>query len=134
MKKIIFLIVSIVVVLGVFTYVFKTSASSNAEYETISFETYQKKLDDKESFAIYFHKTGCTACQELEPTLNKFIKENKIQLFAIELSKYKDQYKDFLVENDIKTVPTIIRYSDGKEGKRLGNEVITESKLSKLLK
>lgn len=130
MKKFMILIGAIVLSIGVCAYVFKTSASTNNEYKDITFEQYQEKIDKKEDFVVYFHKTGCTACQELSPTLNKVLKKKDKKIYAVELSKYTEKYKDYLVKNNIQSVPTIIQYENGVESKRLGNEIITEDKLN----
>jgi thiol-disulfide isomerase/thioredoxin len=131
MKKFILLLSAIFLTLGVCTYVFKTSASNDNKYKELTFEQYKEKKQD--SFFIYFHKTGCPACQELAPILNKVIVDKNKIVYAVELSKYKNEYKDYLVKNKITSVPMIIYYDKGVERKRLGNEVITEEMLKDFL-
>ncbi|WP_255289290.1 MULTISPECIES: thioredoxin family protein [Bacillus cereus group] len=69
---------------------------------------------------------GCPACEELEPTLNKVIKEINITIDSIEMSKNRNSHKDYFVENNIDSTPMLIHYKNGKENARLSNQIITE--------
>ncbi|MGG3178024.1 thioredoxin family protein [Priestia megaterium] len=133
MKKYIFSFFAVLIVFGVGVYVYASSVNNQHEYQDISFDNYQKKIKDNKSFTLYVYKTGCPACGELEPTLNKVIKEKNLKIYSLEMSKNRDIHKDYLMENNISSTPMLINYSNGKEDNRLSEELITEKKLKNFL-
>ncbi|PDZ08484.1 hypothetical protein CON70_27505 [Bacillus pseudomycoides] len=133
MKKYIVSVFVILITFGISIYVYGSSVNNEHGYKDISFEKYTEKLNNNHSFFLYVYRTGCSACQELEPTLNKVIKEREITIDSIEMSKNRDNHKDYFVEHNIDSTPMLIHYKNGKEDARLSNQVITEKKLNEFL-
>ncbi|MDA7027084.1 thioredoxin family protein [Bacillus sp. CLL-7-23] len=133
MKKFVLSLIVVCIAIGIGVYIYMSSVNNNNEYKDISFNNYQTKIKDNKSFFLYVYQTGCPACDELKPTLNKVIKNKKVMVYALELSKYGDEYKDYFIKNNIVSTPTLIHYKNGKEDYRLGEQLITEEKLNKFL-
>jgi len=132
-KKYIVSLIVILMTFGIGIYVYSSAIDNNHEYKDMSFEKYMEKLDSNQSFFLYVYRTGCPACEELEPTLNKVIKERNITIDSIEMSKNRNSHKDYFVEHNIDSTPMLIHYKNGKEDARLSNQIITEKKLNQFL-
>ncbi len=58
----------------------------------------------------------CIPCQMLSPILNELDKKYKdVQIFKINA----DECSDFLITNNISSIPTLILYKDGEEKERV---------------
>ncbi|WP_061859981.1 thioredoxin family protein [Priestia megaterium] len=131
MKKYILSFSVILVVLGISIYVYNSSVKNEHEYKDISFNQYEKKIKTEDSFFLYVYRTGCPACGELDPTLNKTIKDKQLKVYSIEMSKNRNLHKEYFIENNIVSTPMLIHYTKGKEDSRLSEEFITKKKLDK---
>ena len=90
-----------------------TGCSSNS-LRNINFKEFKNKIESKESFAVYISRTGCTHCENYEPTLKKVLKDNKIKIYKIDLAKLQ-QSEETSVKNKVKLegTPTLIYINKG---------------------
>ena len=50
----------------------------------ITYEELESKINNKEDFILYIYDESCEACNNFEPILNTYIKNNKAQIYAID--------------------------------------------------
>ncbi len=78
----------------------------------ISYDDYEKLIDNKESFILELMKDDCTACQSFKPKLKEVADEYKIEIKYINTD---DLTTKQLESFGISGTPTVIFYIDGKE-------------------
>lgn len=76
-----------------------------------NYEFIQEKKDNKVNFALYVYASGCLSCAKFSPYINEYVEENKIVLYAIELSIFN--------KNDPETgkllrTPSVLIYNEGE--------------------
>lgn|GEM_PF-2353259 len=102
-------------------------------YKQTTLKEFKGNLKSKKTFFIYVHKTSCSACQQMKPTINEVIKEHKVEWRAINV-EYKQNFDlSFLKEQKIDKTPTLIFYKDGIEKNRLEG-VQSKNEIINLLK
>lgn len=76
--------------------------------------------------ALDFYQTSCAPCRALEPRLERVAEQyrGRIALYRVDLERDMSAAKRF----DVKSIPTVIIFRDGKELKRLDG-LITEDDL-----
>ncbi|KXT29112.1 thioredoxin [Candidatus Phytoplasma oryzae] len=75
----------------------------------------QNIINKEENVLVDFFANWCAPCQRLMPILEKLKKERKdIKIVKIDI----DLNQDLLLDNNIKSFPTLILYKKGKEIKR----------------
>lgn len=99
-----------VLILGVLVCI-TTGCTKNYIVE-ISYDEYQKLLENKETFVLEVMKNDCTACKGIRPKLKKISEKYKVEIKYIDISKLKEEQVDSL---GISATPTIIFYTDGEE-------------------
>lgn len=129
MKKWIVLFCSIILVIIIMTLVAKNLNKDEVNYTKITFEQYQEKINNKDTFYIYFYENGCAGCQNFSPSLNQLIKEKKLTVCGVEVSQYKSRFKDYIIDKNIKQVPTLIFYDKGVESNRIGGGDTSKSQM-----
>lgn len=114
-------IVSSVILLSVisFFFIINFKSSANDGYTSLTMKEFQKKINSKEDFKIYLYKTSCPACQSFKPILDETLKEEKTQVFAINMEIKENMDTSFLKNQNIKQIPILIEYKNGKEIERL---------------
>ena len=85
--------VIIVIIIGCFamkgtkakpTYELPLTLSGEAGLQKLSYEEYQKKIDDNESFVFIVERTTCSHCQNFMPVAEKFAKDNSVPMYYID--------------------------------------------------
>lgn len=133
MKKIILISITSILIGIIGIFIFTSNSMQKPLYQQTSLKDYKSKLSAKETFVIYIHKTSCSACQQLKPTINEVIKENDLKWLAINVEDQQNFDLSFLKENDISKTPTLIYYKDGIENQRLEG-IQSKEKIINLLK
>ncbi len=106
MKKLLLAVTVIFIICG---------CSSKQTLQTISYNELKEKINDKESFVLYIHKTGCTYCENYEPTLVKVLNEKRITAYSINTATLtKSEEASLKKKVDLKGTPTLIYINQGK--------------------
>ena len=105
MKKILICLIAILLV-----------GCGNPKYTEIGYEQLKTKLDNKDTFVLLLGSDTCSACASYETTMNKVMKDTKIEIFYVNLhllseEDYSKIYSKFVVNS----TPTTIFIKDGKE-------------------
>lgn len=110
------LIICLIIVAILIAIILIFKEDTNKNYNEITYTEYQEKLNNKETFILYIHQTGCTACKNFAPKFKKVINENNITVYALNLSNLtKDEQTEFYNNISIIGTPTVIFYTDGLE-------------------
>lgn len=106
MKKILFVLTMFLLVCG---------CSSKSALQTIGYKDLKEKIENKESFVLYIHKTGCSYCESYEPILTKVLKGNALTAYSINTTSLKQAEEKSLKEKvNLKGTPTLIYIKEGK--------------------
>ena len=119
-KKIIFLIVLFCCTI-IFIYSAQNLIKSEKKlYTVITTEDLISKINNDDSFTIFFYQKYCMPCKEVETIINEYINIELKPIFAIDLSNAD---KESYLINIIKTseTPTVISFRKGKEIKRISS-------------
>lgn len=97
MKKVILVLLMIVTLVGC-----NSNDSNMSKYgdinrkgkiTDISYNQYQKKVKQKQSFLVIFEQEGCNYCKKYNKELKKFIKDHHVNLYVVNFSKEKEPQK-----------------------------------------
>lgn len=87
---------------------------------SLTYDKYNEKLENKESFAMLIWRTGCTHCEEFEPKLNKVIKKYDLEVYSINTSDLSDgEYAKLKNKTFVTGTPTLVVFEKGKYHTRL---------------
>ncbi len=91
-----------------------TESKPTKSYIEIGYSEYQKKLENKETFALYIGSATCKHCQDLKPTLEKVITDYDLEMYYIDLSKLEGaEYNAIWDTSNIGGTPTIVFITNG---------------------
>lgn len=76
----------------------------------LTIDDLNKKIENKESFALLVYQPACSASSNFCNVLNEFQQENKVSFYQIPYSNIKDE-KEF---SFLKFYPSFIIYKNGK--------------------
>jgi thiol-disulfide isomerase/thioredoxin len=120
MKKWIFTLVTLVLKSAVFVFiVINSNTLEKPDYKNVSLKEYKQKISSQNSYFMYVYKTSCGVCQEMKPSMNKVIKQEKAEIFALNAEEPSNLDGDFFEQNKLNKSPTLLYYKDGKELDRL---------------
>lgn len=106
MKKIILIIVSCLFLFG----------CNNNKYTEINYDEFIKKINKKEDFILFIGSKDCTHCDTFKETLNLVLKDYKVTVNYIDVSKFtKDQNNTFNAKISYTGTPTTVFIKKGKE-------------------
>ena len=81
----------------------------------ISYAEYDKKIKNKESFALLIWRTGCSHCETFEPKLDEVISKYNIEVYALDISDISDtEYQKLKNKTFISGTPTTVIFEKGK--------------------
>lgn len=106
-------------ILGIITAIFLLcgcSKNTRTNLEHINYQDYEKLINNKESFILEVMRTGCSACEALEPKLEEITEKYNINIKVIDTSKIsKEDYDKLDSATNVSGTPTIIFYTKGEE-------------------
>ncbi|WP_257130490.1 thioredoxin family protein [Bacillus pseudomycoides] len=118
-KKVFF--ASLVIILSVCIVFFVSNSESldPPAYTNTTMKELRKRIDSKENFKVYVYRTSCSACQSMKPIMSKVIKEEKIDILALNIETESSIDFSFLEGQNVDKTPTLLQYKNGKEVARL---------------
>ncbi|MGE7868007.1 thioredoxin family protein [Bacillus paramycoides] len=119
MKKSILSILISVIAIAILIFVFNSKSLEKPSYNNISLQKYQMKIQSNDDFMMYVYKTTCGVCQEMKPSINEAIKEEKVNLIAMNADEKENIDRKFFEEQKLEKSPTLLYYKNGKEVERL---------------
>lgn len=91
-------------------------SNTSGRFESITYQEYQKLIENKESFILEVMSSDCSHCQNLKPKLQSVIKEYGIVIKTINLEALSSEdYQALTKEIGTRSTPTIIFYEEGYE-------------------
>lgn len=138
MKKIILMLTSLFLITGcgnnsVFKNYEVVNKSSEKHTTTIelTYDEYETKIKNKDSFVLLMWQTGCSHCISFEPTLNKIISYYNLEIYSINLANIiDDEYSKIENKTYITGTPTTVVFKDGvTQTKKLIGDRDTETVL-----
>lgn len=118
MKKILLVLLVMLSLVG-------CSKGTYTEPVEIKYGEFQSKIENKESFVLFMWQTGCSHCEDFEPTLEEVIKEKDILIYSINLKELsEEEYAKLENKTFIKGTPTMVYVKDGsvQSTKLVGNK------------
>lgn len=106
-----------------------TGCSSNSDnhIKEITFNQFEEKMKNKETFALYIGNEGCSHCISYLPTLKEVLKEYDVTIYHLDNSKLSDsEYSKFKSYVNISGTPTILFITNGEEETTL-NRIVGET-------
>ena len=108
---------------------------SNSGIKEISFNEFNSKIENKETFILYVGNKNCHNCVSYEPVLKEVLKENNLTAYKLDNSKLSEDEFDKLNDKfSISGTPTIIFVNKGDEETTLNRIVGNTSKESTIEK
>lgn len=112
MKKFIFILLGMVCIFAIVILII--SDQEENYYQRVTTSEAKEILNKSSSKElIYFYKKGCAACNSFKPILNAKIKEDNINVYAIDVEA-KENEGVFFEEYNINSTPTLIKFINGK--------------------
>lgn len=125
MKKLIIMLLSVMLITGCtntgssilknYKVSSNTKVSENLkEPIELSFEEYEQKINNKDSFVLLMWQTGCSHCEDFEPILNKVISYYHLEVYSINLAELSDEeYSKISNKTFVTGTPTTVVFKDG---------------------
>ena len=117
MKKVVIVIAMIFLLTGCVKLFPKYST-----YENINYDSFMDKINNKENFLLLVWQTGCSHCEDFEPTIEEIIKEYDIKVYGLNLHELEGDEPDIVANKTLThSTPTLVYFKDGKnESKIIG--------------
>lgn len=127
----------LVVILTIFLSAFILAGCGPTTYDEINYSTLDKMINNKEDFILFIGSETCSACASYKFTVNELVKNYKVDIKYIDISKLNSADYDKLLEHfPFDATPTTILVKKGKEtgddNRIVGNQKY--SKVEKILK
>lgn len=89
-------------------------------YDEINFDELTTMLDNKEDFILLIGAQSCSACKSYKVTIDKLIKNHKINIKYIDNDKLsEEEYAKLMAHFYFTSTPTTILVKNGKEQERI---------------
>lgn len=96
--------------------IFVLTGCKKGGYIRLSFDDLQLKLNDKDTFVLVIGSDTCSACAKYKTTMESVIKENKLDIYYLDLdSLTEEEYSKIYSKYVITSTPTTIFIKDGLE-------------------
>ena len=96
--------------------IFVLTGCKKGGYIILSFDDLQLKLNDKDTFVLVIGSDTCSACAKYKTTMESVIKENKLDIYYLDLdSLTEEEYSKIYSKYVITSTPTTIFIKDGLE-------------------
>ncbi|MGC6174896.1 thioredoxin family protein [Lacrimispora sp. 38-1] len=121
MKKLVIILLVVLITCAIFSFSFtKLLATEKPLYQNINVDDIKERIDNKQSFVLFFYQKTCLGCKEIKPIINTYIHKTGNQIYAIDINDIDD--KSYLIQNlNISGTPTVIFYKNGIEKDRIIN-------------
>ena len=119
MKKTIITIIalSVISIIGVYSWQ-RLTLVQEPLYHSIKATQLQADIKNKKDDVVYFYQKGCEGCEHSTPILNRFIRNKRVTVKAIDINA--DPSKDFILGTlGISSTPTILFIHHGKIVQRI---------------
>lgn len=114
MKKI---LITLIIILTTLTLV---GCGGPKTYDEIIFSELNTMLDNKEDFVLFIGAESCSACKSYKITIDKLIKNHKINIKYIDNDKLsEEEYAKLMAHFYFTSTPTTILVKNGKEQERI---------------
>ena len=119
MKKNIFLIVGMTLILIGCLCNLLPKILVPKTYKEISYSTLEKLIDNKKDFVLLIGSSECSHCAKFKKTLDRVIEEYKIKINYIDISKLTEEENAFINAHfPYQGTPTTVVVKDGVEYER----------------
>ncbi len=110
MKK----LVSFLLVLASTLLVFSGCNKNLTGYTEISYNKFNDKKANGDTFPLVIGSASCSACAMYKPVMEQFITDYQVEVFYIDLSKLsEDEYEKLKTEITFDGTPTTVFYENG---------------------
>lgn len=138
MKKVIIILISILL-LGGFVTLLVLNLNKNKPneeykyYHEINYQEFTKKINNKDSFVLVIHQTGCSHCINYLPIVKEVTNDYKVDIYSINTAELSEK-DNMSFNNDIHFTgtPTTIFITDGEEKTSL-NRIVGEASSKKIV-
>ena len=125
MKKIIIMLLSVLLITGCTSEekeIFKnykvkegiTIDESITEVKSLTYEEYENKIKNKDSFVLLLWQTGCGHCETFEPILNNVVDYYNIEVYSLNIGTLTDtEYAKLENKTFVTGTPTTVAFKDG---------------------
>lgn len=129
MKKIFLVLAIILLVTGC------NLMGKKGKLEEITFEQYEEKIKNNESFTLFIWMTGCAHCEALEPILKEVIDEKGLTVYSINISNISEtEYEKLKNKTFLSGTPTTVIFEKGKKKDKIVGDGSTKEDLIKFFK
>lgn len=110
MKKIIIMLLAFICITGC-----SGNTKTKKSYQEITYDEYMEKIENNDTFVLFMWQTGCSHCEEFEPTLKNVISEYELSdVYALNLAELTDeQYAKIKNKTFVSGTPTTIYVKEG---------------------
>lgn len=119
MKKIVITSLSCIIVLIIVIVVYKNIVGmTKNSYVQINTGDMLTKIENHQTFTVYFYQDNCSACMDVNSVLEEYIQTTNDVIYSVNLNT--TDYKNYLADAlNIQSSPTVIRFVNGEEVNRL---------------
>ena len=116
------------IIRNILTILITTFVSVNLIYKEVNGHNYYVKIDtseiskytsSKNYTIVYFYKENCSPCSKFKITLNDYIKRNDVKVYGVNINKESNGYFDLTDKYKLEYTPTVIKFKNKKEVKRI---------------
>ena len=127
----------IIILLTIILSIFIITGCASKTYDEINYNELEKMINEKQDFILFIGSETCSACSSFKITVNELVKNYKVDIKYIDVSKLTDSEEEKLIEQfPFDATPTTILVKKGKEtgddNRIVGNQKY--SKIEKILK
>lgn len=110
MKKILTILATFILIITL------TGCNKYTTYTELSYDEFQAKLENKDTFVIVMGSSTCSACAHYKTTMETVIKDYQVEIFYLGLDKLSDEtYSKIYSKYVITSTPTTIFIENGEE-------------------
>jgi len=132
-KKNIFIIAIILLIIiigGLFIY----NYFNKSKLYELNVDKVIEKINNKENFILCISRTDCSHCQSYKPKLEKISKKYDLEIFYIDIDKYKDKENEFKKHISFDgSTPVTVFIKNGEE-KTASNRIFGNLSYEKIIK
>lgn len=77
-----------------------------------TFDTIQEKIDSKANFVFYMYGATCSGCHKFTPILLEYVKENGINIYAVEVNVVYEANKE--LKQTLGCTPSVAIFKGGE--------------------